>query len=230
MSDEVKAVIESLTREVADFPEPGVQFKDLTPVLADPHGLAVVTAALAQFAAGAELVAGIDARGFLVGGAVAHKLGVGVLAVLRRLAHGAAPTTTPNRELARLVRLRWRAEGELFALRGEFAAAADLVKGKLAGLPVAVVRGLRFPAPEPDEGTRPLVRLGPDDLFVLTADHGVDPNSGHTDHTREYAPLLGRFAGGNGGRHNGPLADVGASVFRWLTARDAPSLAGEPFV
>ena len=78
---EVTRVIESLTREVADFPEPGVQFKDLTPVLADPHGLAVVTAALAELAAGAELVAGIDARGFLVGGAVANELGIGVLAV-----------------------------------------------------------------------------------------------------------------------------------------------------
>lgn len=78
---EVTAVIESLTREVADFPEPGIQFKDLTPVLADPHGLAVVTAALADLAAGAELVAGIDARGFLVGGAVANRLGIGVLAV-----------------------------------------------------------------------------------------------------------------------------------------------------
>lgn len=81
MRTDVIAVIESLTREVADFPEPGVQFKDLTPVLADPHGLAVVTGALAEIAAGAELVAGIDARGFLVGGAVANKLGIGVLAV-----------------------------------------------------------------------------------------------------------------------------------------------------
>jgi adenine phosphoribosyltransferase len=78
---EVTAVIESLTREVADFPEPGIQFKDLTPVLADRHGLAVVTAALAEIASGAELVAGIDARGFLVGGAVANRLGIGVLAV-----------------------------------------------------------------------------------------------------------------------------------------------------
>ena len=81
LSQEVVAVIESLTREVADFPEPGIQFKDLTPVLADPRGLAVVTAALAEHAEGAELVAGIDARGFLVGGAVANKLGIGVLAV-----------------------------------------------------------------------------------------------------------------------------------------------------
>ncbi|MFY9917811.1 MAG: adenine phosphoribosyltransferase [Mycobacterium sp.] len=78
---DVIAVIESLTREVADFPEPGIQFKDLTPVLADPRGLAVITAALAEHAAGADLVAGIDARGFLVGGAVANKLGIGVLAV-----------------------------------------------------------------------------------------------------------------------------------------------------
>ena len=82
MSDpNVAAVIESLTREVADFPEPGIQFKDLTPVLADAHGLAVVTDALAEIASGAELVAGVDARGFLLGGAVAIKLGIGVLAV-----------------------------------------------------------------------------------------------------------------------------------------------------
>ena len=81
VNTEVTAVIRSLTREVADFPEPGIQFKDLTPVLADPRGLAVVTAALAEIAAGAELVAGIDARGFLVGGAVAIRLGIGVLAV-----------------------------------------------------------------------------------------------------------------------------------------------------
>ena len=41
--------------------------------------------------------------------------------------------------------------------------------------------------------------LRDDDLLVLTADHGVDPNVGHTDHTREYAPLLARFAGPSAG-------------------------------
>ena len=80
-SDEAAAVIGSLMREVPDFPEPGIQFKDLTPVLADARGLAVVTDALAGLAADADLIAGIDARGFLLGAAVATRLGMGVLAV-----------------------------------------------------------------------------------------------------------------------------------------------------
>jgi adenine phosphoribosyltransferase len=80
-SDDVAAVIASLTREVADFPEPGIQFKDLTPLWADARGLATVTDALAALADGADLVAGIDARGFLLGAAVATRLGTGVLAV-----------------------------------------------------------------------------------------------------------------------------------------------------
>jgi adenine phosphoribosyltransferase len=77
----IGTVLAELIRDVPDFPEPGVQFKDLTPVLADPRGLAAVTDALAEIAVGADLVAGIDARGFLLGGAVAHKLGIGVLAI-----------------------------------------------------------------------------------------------------------------------------------------------------
>lgn len=77
----VADVIVSLMREVPDFPEPGVQFKDLTPVLADAYGLATVSTAIADIARGADLVAGVDARGFLLGGAVAVTLGIGVLAV-----------------------------------------------------------------------------------------------------------------------------------------------------
>jgi adenine phosphoribosyltransferase len=73
--------VAALTREVPDVPEPGIQFKDLTPLLADARGLATVTNALAAIAEGADLVAGIDARGFLLGAAVATKLGTGVLAV-----------------------------------------------------------------------------------------------------------------------------------------------------
>jgi len=58
-----------------------------------------------------------------------------------------------------------RLETTQVAVVDELAAAADLVKGKLAGVPVAVLRGLRFDAPAPDTGTRPLVRLGAGDLF-----------------------------------------------------------------
>jgi phosphopentomutase len=72
--------------------------------------------------------------------------------------------------------------------------------------------------------------LGEDDLLVLTADHGVDPTTDHTDHTREYAPLLARFDGDGGRRHDGPLADVGASVMRWLTGREVAELPGTSFV
>jgi adenine phosphoribosyltransferase len=79
--DSVADLIASLTREVADFPTAGVEFKDLTPLFADRRGLAAVTDALAGVAAGADLIAGIDARGFLIGGALAIRLGTGVLAI-----------------------------------------------------------------------------------------------------------------------------------------------------
>lgn len=72
--------------------------------------------------------------------------------------------------------------------------------------------------------------LRPEDLLVLTADHGVDPTAAHTDHTREHVPLLAAFAGHDGRRHDGPMADVGASVLAWLTGRDAPGLPGTSFV
>ncbi len=64
------------------------------------------------------------------------------------------------------------------------------------------------------------------DLLIITADHGCDPASAGTDHTREHVPLLARHAGG---RHDGAFADVGASVLRWLAGRDAPALPGTPF-
>jgi phosphopentomutase len=72
--------------------------------------------------------------------------------------------------------------------------------------------------------------LRDDDLLVLTADHGCDLTSSGTDHTREYAPLLARFAGHRSRRHDGPLADVGASVLAWLTGAEAPQLPGRSFL
>jgi phosphopentomutase len=67
------------------------------------------------------------------------------------------------------------------------------------------------------------------DLLVLTADHGCDPAHPGSDHTREFAPLLAVFAGHDGRRADGLLADVGASVFAWLTG-EPPPLPGSPFL
>ncbi len=87
---------------------------------------------------------------------------------------------------------------------------------------------------------RRLAKLRPRDLLIVTADHGVDPAHAGSDHTREYAPLIaitGQMlrAGASGGRlggarHDGPLADVGATVLRWLTGADADGLPGEAFL
>ena len=75
-----------------------------------------------------------------------------------------------------------------------------------------------------------IARLDPArDLLVITADHGCDPTTPGTDHTREHVPLLARFAGDAGRRHDGPFADVGAGVLRWLAGRDADALPGTPF-
>lgn len=75
-----------------------------------------------------------------------------------------------------------------------------------------------------------LERLGSGDMLVITADHGCDPATDHTDHTREHVPLLAAFHGHGGRRHDGAMADVGASVLRWLTGRDAEALPGRSFV
>ncbi|MHB8240971.1 MAG: phosphopentomutase [Solirubrobacteraceae bacterium] len=82
--------------------------------------------------------------------------------------------------------------------------------------------------------------LREDDLVIVTADHGVDPLHRGTDHTREYAPLMAvtgrmlaaRAQGGSMGgfRHDGPLADVGASVLGWLTSGIGAGLVGSAFL
>lgn len=74
-------LIASLTRDVSNFPKRGVQFKDLTPLFADRTAMNAVIDALADIAAGSDLVAGIESRGSLVAAAVAARLGTGVLSI-----------------------------------------------------------------------------------------------------------------------------------------------------
>src|SRR5699024_2897607 len=73
-----------LTRHVPAFPEPGVAFADLTPVFADGYALHMVVEAMSAPFVGVDLVAGIDARGFLLGSGIALTLGTGVLAVRKK--------------------------------------------------------------------------------------------------------------------------------------------------
>ncbi|HZP73134.1 MAG TPA: phosphopentomutase [Gaiellaceae bacterium] len=76
--------------------------------------------------------------------------------------------------------------------------------------------------------------LRPNDLLILTSDHGCDPTTPSTDHSREHALLLAYVEGRNAaGRiyENGEFADVGATVSAWLGGKTAPrGVPGSPIV
>jgi phosphopentomutase len=78
-----------------------------------------------------------------------------------------------------------------------------------------------------------LEALRPGDLLILTSDHGCDPTTPSTDHSREHAMLVAYVAGRNaaGQIHEGEFADVGATVNAWLEGK-APSrgLPGQPIL
>jgi phosphopentomutase len=78
-----------------------------------------------------------------------------------------------------------------------------------------------------------LAELRDGDLMILTSDHGCDPTTPSTDHSREHALLLAYVEGRNAGGqvHEGEFADVGATVNAWLGGK-APrrGLPGRPIV
>ncbi len=69
-------------RDVADFPKPGIVFKDIMPLLADPESLRSTISRLAEWSRPREpdIVLGAEARGFITGGALAYELGCGFVA------------------------------------------------------------------------------------------------------------------------------------------------------
>jgi len=73
----------ALIRTIPDFPKPGIQFRDITTLLLDPTGFAASVARLVAAAvpADVDLVAGIEARGFIFSSAMAHQMAKGLLLI-----------------------------------------------------------------------------------------------------------------------------------------------------
>ena len=78
--------LRDLIRTIPDYPKPGIMFRDITTLLADAEGFAHTVDTLADRYAGGKVqkVAGIEARGFILGGALAHRLAVGFIPIRKR--------------------------------------------------------------------------------------------------------------------------------------------------
>jgi adenine phosphoribosyltransferase len=150
LSDRVAATL----RDVRDFPKPGIVFKDLTPLLADGALFAEVAHAIADEHAdsGFDVVAGVEARGFLFGAAVAVVAGTGIVPVRKagklpwrtvaaayELEYGEAVVEVHEDAFAGHRRVLL--VDDVLATGGTLAAAADLVGragGELAGVSVVI--------------------------------------------------------------------------------------------
>jgi adenine phosphoribosyltransferase len=89
--------IKALIRDVHDFPEPGVVFKDITPVLADPIAFSTITDLMVvRFGRGnVDKVVGIEARGFIIASPVAYHFGAGFVPIRKQ---GKLPSETVGQE------------------------------------------------------------------------------------------------------------------------------------
>ncbi len=85
--------LKSRIRTIPDYPKPGIQFRDITTLLRDPYGLRKVVDDLVQPFSEKRIdaVVGIEARGFIIGGAVAHQLSTGFIPVRKK---GKLPSET----------------------------------------------------------------------------------------------------------------------------------------
>ena len=86
MDADRSARLRAAVRDVPDFPKPGIVFKDITPILADAELFRDSLDGFCDLAAGLKVdkVVGIDARGFIFGGAVALRLGAGFVPMRKR--------------------------------------------------------------------------------------------------------------------------------------------------
>ena len=84
VGDELSRLITTLVRDVPDYPQAGVVFKDITPLLADGKAFAAVIEALAETYGPVDKVAGIEARGFIFAAPVACRLGAGFVPIRKK--------------------------------------------------------------------------------------------------------------------------------------------------
>ncbi|MCB2112910.1 MAG: adenine phosphoribosyltransferase [Parvularculaceae bacterium] len=78
--------LKTVIRTIPDYPKPGIMFRDVTTLLSDARGFRRAIDELVQPLAGAKIdkVAGIEARGFILGGAIAHQLSVGFAPIRKK--------------------------------------------------------------------------------------------------------------------------------------------------
>lgn len=78
--------LKTVIRTIPDYPKPGIMFRDVTTLLGDARGFRRAIDELVQPLAGAKIdkVAGIEARGFILGGAIAHQLSIGFVPVRKK--------------------------------------------------------------------------------------------------------------------------------------------------
>lgn len=171
MSDQLEQLILARLRDVPDFPEPGILFKDITPLLADPVAFRAAIDGLAEPYAGIDVVVGIEARGFILGAPVALELGAAFVPLRKR---GKLPwrTVTASYQLeygsaeielhadAVVAGQRVLIVDDVLATGGTAAAAAGLVTslgGTVAG--IAVLIELAFLSGRDRLGEHPLHTL-----------------------------------------------------------------------
>jgi adenine phosphoribosyltransferase len=146
--------LDKLIRPIADFPKPGILFRDITPLLADPAGLALSIELLANPFRGkhVDLVVGAESRGFIFGTAVACALSAGFVLVRK-------PGKLPHKKIAMTYDLEYGTDtlemhadaiikdqrvlivDDLLATGGTMKACMDLVTqlgGRIAGIAVLI--------------------------------------------------------------------------------------------
>jgi adenine phosphoribosyltransferase len=171
---DIATVVRGLVRDVPDYPQPGVIFKDITPLLADAAGFGATVAALAAGHERIDKVAGIEARGFILAAPVALSLGVGFVPV-RKLGKLPGPTIAETYELeygTATVEVHADAFGpgdrvlmidDVLATGGTAAATVQLIRrsgAEVVSLGVLIELGfLGGRARLPDLDIRPLLRL-----------------------------------------------------------------------